>query len=130
MPDELLQIGLQLRAGADADPEEIDELTAQFRRQLLNLDVESVDRVPAGEAPPGTRGVDVMVLGGLLVTLTKSPELLKMAIGVVQSWVAGRQGRTVELQIAGDTLKVSGVSSEEQQRLINLFVERHALRAL
>src|SRR5437588_10102363 len=126
MPDDRLQLGIQLDAGADADEHEMDELTARLRRQLLELDVESVDRVRAGEAPPGTRGLDVMVLGGLLVTLSKSPELLKMVTGVVQSWVAGRQGRSVELQVAGETLKVTGVSSEEQQRLINLFVGRHA----
>lgn len=125
MPNELLYIGLQLDAGADADAQELDELTAQLRRQLLEFDVESVDRVRAGEAPPGTRGLDVMVLGGLFLTLSKSPELLKVVMGVVQSWVAGRQGRSAELQIASDTLKVSGISSEEQQRLIDLFVERH-----
>jgi hypothetical protein len=66
------------------------------------------------------------VLGGLLVTLTKSPEVLKLIVGVVQSWLAGHQGRSVELQIAGDTLKVTGVSSDQQRQLIALFVERHS----
>ena len=47
-------------------------------------------------------------------------------IGVVQSWLAGQQARAVELQIGGDTLKVSGLSSDEQRRLIDLFVKRHA----
>jgi hypothetical protein len=126
MLDEVLQVGLQIDAGADADEQELEELTARLRRQLLELDVESVERVRADEAPPGTRAVDVMMLGGLLVTLGKSPDLLKMVTGVVQSWVAGRQGRSVELQIGGDTLKVSGVSSDEQRQLIALFVERHA----
>ena len=126
MPDDRLQLGIQLDAGADADEQELDEVTAQLRRQLLELEVESVDRVRAGEAPAGTRGVDPMVLGGLLVTLGKSPELLKMVTSVVQSWMAGRQGRSVELQIAGDTLKLTGVSSAEQRQLIALFVERHA----
>jgi hypothetical protein len=42
-----------------------------------------------------------MVLGGLLVTLTKLPGLLKMVTGVAQSWVVGRQGRSIELQIGG-----------------------------
>src|ERR1700686_4435895 len=109
MPSDLVQVSLQLEAGADADEQEIDALTARLRRQLLELDVESVDRVRAGEAPPGTRAVDVMVLGGLFMTLTKSPELLKMVTGVVQSWVTGRPGRSVELQINGDSLKVTGI---------------------
>jgi hypothetical protein len=125
MPDDVLQVGLQLDAGPDTDEREIDTLTARLRQELLELDVESVDPVRAGEAPPDTRGIDLMVLGGLLVTLSKSPELLKMVIASVQSWVAGRQGRSIEVQIEGDTLKVSGVSSDQQRQLIALFVERH-----
>jgi len=126
MPDDLLQVGLQIDAGADADEQEIEDLTAQLRGQLLELDVESVNRVRAGDAPPSTRAVDVMVLGGLFVTLSKSPELLKMITGVVQSWVTGRPGRSVELQINGDSLKVTGVSSDQQRQLIALFVEHHS----
>jgi hypothetical protein len=126
MMEDLLHLGLQLDAGADADEQEIEESTARLRRQLLELDVESVDLVRAGEAPPGTRAADIMILGGLLVTLSKSPELLKMATGVVQSWVAGRPGRSVELQINGDSLKVTGISSDQQRELIAMFVERHS----
>ena len=57
MPDELLQVALQLEAGNDADAEEIEEVTEQLRRHLLELDVASVDRVRVGEAPPGSRGL-------------------------------------------------------------------------
>jgi hypothetical protein len=124
MSHDLQQLALQIDAGADADDEEVDELTMQLRRQLLDLDVESVDRIPAGEAPPGTRGGPLLLLGGLLVT--HSPEVLKTVVGVVQSWVAGHQGRTVELQLAGDTLKLTGVSSDQQQQLIALFVQHHS----
>jgi hypothetical protein len=124
MSDDLQQLALQIDAGADADDEEVDELASQLRRQLLELDIDSVDRIPAGEAPPGTRGGPLLLLGGLLVT--HSPEMLKMVVGVVQSWVAGHQGRTVELQLAGDKLTLTGVSSEQQQQLIALFVQRHS----
>jgi hypothetical protein len=126
MADDLLQLRLQLDGGSDVDEDETEDLTARLRRQLLELDVQSVDRVRAGEVPPGTRALEVMVLGGLLVTLSKSPELLKMVTGIVQSWVTGRPGRSVELQINGDSLKVSGISSDQQQQLIALFVGRHA----
>ena len=126
MADDLLQLRLQLDGGDDVDQDEIEDLTARLRRQLLELDVQSVGRVRAGEVPPGARALDVMVLGGLLVTLSKSPELLKMVTGVVQSWVTGRPGRSVELQINGDSLKVTGISSDQQRELIAMFVERHS----
>jgi hypothetical protein len=61
-----------------------------------------------------------------MVTLAQSPELFKALANVLQSWLGSRPARSVELQIGGDTLKVSGVSSDEQQRLIQLFVDRHA----
>src|SRR5215470_9539461 len=50
--------------------------------------------------------------------------------GVDHRWgpvVAGRNtARSVKLAIGGDALEVSGVSSAEQDRLIDLWVSRHA----
>ena len=58
-----LEIDLQVRE--DVSPLEVDQLTAAMRRELLQLDVEGVDRVSAGPPPPaprvstcGHRGVD------------------------------------------------------------------------
>ncbi|HEY3082262.1 MAG TPA: hypothetical protein VGM69_20445 [Chloroflexota bacterium] len=125
MDKDLLSLTVQVEGGADTDAQELDELTRRLRQQLLELDVRSVQPVEAGEPPPGARAADVMVLGSLLVTLVRSPELIKTVVGVVQGWLAGQHARTVELQIGGDTLKVGGLSSAEQRRLIDLFVERH-----
>ena len=52
-----------------ADAERVDVLTGHLRRELAQLDVEAVRPLPAGEAPPGTRGFDAATVGGLLVTL-------------------------------------------------------------
>lgn len=127
MHDDLLTLGLQLDGGPDTDAEELDELTRLLRSELLEFDVRSVDPVRAGNAPPGTRAADVLAIGGLLVTLARSGDTLKMLIGAIQSFLRAQPTRSVELQIAGDTLKMSGVSSAEQQQLIELFVQRHAL---
>jgi hypothetical protein len=121
-----LAIVVRLTAEGEADAEAVDVLTSQLRDQLLELDVDSVVPITAGEAPPGTRAGEEVVLGSLMVTLAQSPELFKALAGVLQSWLGSRPARSIELQIGGDTLKVSGVSSDEQQRLIQLFVDRHA----
>jgi hypothetical protein len=123
---DVVQVDVRLDAGPAADAEELDELTTQLRRQLLEAGVEGVERIRAGEAPPGTRAVDPMVLGGLVVTLIKSSAGLKVLTGTLQTWVTGRAGRSVELQIDGDTLKVTGVTSDQQQELIALFAQRHS----
>jgi hypothetical protein len=122
---DLLHVDVRLDAGPAADAEELDELTTLLRRQLLESGVEAVDRIHDGEAPAGTRAVDPVVLGGLLITVVKSTGALKMLTGALQAWVAGRAGRSVELQIGGDTLKVTGISSDQQQHLIALFAQRH-----
>jgi hypothetical protein len=128
MDDDLLTLGLQLDGGPDTDAEELDELTRRLRSELLELDVRSVDPVRAGDAPPGARAADILAVGGLLVTLARSGDTLKMLIGVIQSFLHAQPTRSVELQIAGDTLKMSGVSSTEQQQLIALFVQRHVVQ--
>ena len=56
----------------ESDAEELAELTARLRRELLQLDVDSVDQSVAGEAPEGAKAVDLMVIGTLLVNLGRS----------------------------------------------------------
>ena len=79
-----------------------------------------------GLAPPGTRAVDLLAAGALLISLSKPTTLLKTGVGVLQTWTANRPVRTVELTVGGNTLKVSGIGSEEQQRLIDVLVDRSA----
>jgi hypothetical protein len=129
MSEDVLEVQLQLDAGPDSDRDELELLTQRLRRQLLDLDVESVEARAADQPPPNTRAVDAMLLGSLVVTVAKSPELLKGVVQLVQGWLAGHHGRSVELAIGGDTLKVNGITSEDQQRLIDLFVARTAGRA-
>jgi hypothetical protein len=120
-----LSLTLQIEAGPDADAQELDELTRRLRQQLLELDVRTVEPVRK-PSPPGTRAVDAVALGSLVVTLARSPDLLKGVVGVIQNWLASSRARTIELQIAGDSLKVGGLSADEQRQLIDLFVERHS----
>ena len=126
MNDDRLALLLRLTADTDADAETVDILTNQLRARLLELDVDSVVPVTEGDAPVGTRSGDLFVLGSLLVTLGKSPEILKAVTGVLQSWLGARPARSVELHIAGKALKVSGIGSEVQQRLLQLFVDRRS----
>src|SRR5215218_8270320 len=107
-----------------ADAERIETLTGYLRRELDQLDVEHVTGLPAGEAPEGSRGFEVMAIGGLLVTLGNSAQALGKVIRVVRDWLARSPGpvRTVRLELGGDVLELSQASAAEQQRLIDLFV--------
>ena len=118
-----------LRLSEDgADAERVDMLTGYLRRELDELDVSSVRPAPGGPAPPGTRGFDPAMAGALLVSLGTSADSLRTVVQTVQGWLSRGQGvrRTVRLELSGDVLELSEVSLTEQQRLVDLFVERHA----
>jgi len=61
-----------------------------------------------------------------VVQLVASAQALMSVIAGVRSWLGRNSARSVKLTIGGDALEVSGVSSAEQDRLIDLWVARHA----
>jgi hypothetical protein len=127
MDDRLPRLGIQVRGEPDADPEEVAEATLQLRRELLDLDVGTVEAPRAGEAPPGTRGVEVAALGGLVVSMAK-PEFLGTVIAAVRSWLSRSQRRSIKLALGDDVLELTGVSSDEQRRLADEWLRRHDSR--
>lgn len=107
----------------DADLERLDELSSALRRELLDLGVDDVDRVSEGEAPPGTRALDVAAIGVLLVAFQESLPVISGIVGVVRAWLASSGGaRSVELTIGDQTLRIDSASQEQQDRLIDEFV--------
>ena len=126
MTDDHGQLAINLEAGDDVSPFELEELTAAVRRELLQLDVESVDRVSGGPAPDGTRGIDVAAIGALLVSLSKATPVLGQVVDVIQAWAARSPNRTVKLTLDGDTLELNGMSEDEQRRVVRDWMARHA----
>jgi hypothetical protein len=122
----MTQLGLRLDAGDDASDEEVDRLTGRLRDELLELDVDEVRRAAAGEAPEGARGIDPEALGHLLVTLATAPATLRAVVGTVRAWLARSAARSVKLELDGDVIEVTGVSNADQQRLIDVWIERHS----
>jgi hypothetical protein len=127
MDDRPATLGVQVALGPDGDGEEVAEATLQLRRELLDLDVEAVELVRAGEPPPGTRAVELAALGALVVTVAKS-QVLAGVVAAVRSWLAGRPQRSIKLELDGDVLELSGVSSNEQRRLTDEWLCRHTPR--
>jgi hypothetical protein len=125
MAQHLARMTVQVDAGPDADDDETNELTLRLRRQLLELDLESVELATADAPPPGTRAVGVLSIGTLVVVLAQAPELLRAVLDLVQSWLGGSRTRTVKLALDGDVLEVSGLSSKDQRELIASWLVRH-----
>ena len=125
------QATMSVRVGLldDADAAELEDVTARLRRELLELDVDNVERATAGVAPPGTKAVETILIGTLLVTLAKNAGAIGEVVKAVQSWLGDRPSRTVRLELDGDAIELSNASSAEQERLIDLWVEQHTKRA-
>jgi hypothetical protein len=121
--DQQARLSVQVSLGPEAEAEEVAEATLQLRRELLELDVEAVDLARGGEPPPGSRAVEFVALGTLIVSLAKSG-VLASAVGAIRSWVEGHPQRTIKLEVDGDVLELTGVSSKEQRRLADAWLRR------
>ena len=118
----MLQI--QIGEAQDTGAEELDDATVRLREELLELDVEAVERPAAGPAPPGSRGLEIAALGTLLVTLAH--EALPVVLATVARWVSRHGERSVTIELDGDRIEVSGASAEDQRRLVDAFLARHS----
>ena len=108
---------------ADSDAEELADLAGRLRAELLGVDAASVAPLTAGAPPEGAKGLDGTLTGWLLVQFG-TLDGLRAVVAAVRGW-ASRTGRTVEVSIGGDLLKVTGVTSAQQDRLVELWVMRH-----
>ena len=123
MLDAELTLSLSERGAAG---EQLEEARSRLREELLALDVAAVRALPGGAAPTGTRGLEAMEVGAMLVSLPATPPMLSALIEVVRRWTSRADGRSVKIEIDGDSLELSQVSAEEQRRLIDDWLSRRA----
>jgi hypothetical protein len=119
-----LAVHAAMESGADTTAEELASLTLLLRAELADFPVHSVHLVTDASVPAGAKGAGVA--GGLLIRLVAQRDLLLGVIGGIRSWLQRQRLRSVKLTIDGDELEVTGVSSAQQDRLIELWVARHA----
>ena len=125
MTVERRELTVEVEAPADADAEELAQLTNRLRAELLGLDVDTVYSGSDKEAPDSSKGVDLLAAGGLLVGFVLRPDVLQSIIEGVRSWLGRQRARSIKLTLDGDSLELTGVSTAEQNRLIELWVMRH-----
>ncbi|OXY89385.1 hypothetical protein BEK98_38755 [Streptomyces diastatochromogenes] len=112
-----------------AEVERVEQLTGYLRQELLSAGVvDDVRAVPAGETPPGARGVEVALVGSLLLGLGKSLTGLSQVVNVLRDWL-GRFGGTrpsLTLTLDGDTLEISAATDEQVAEAVKIFLEKHS----
>jgi len=114
---------LQVLPVADSDPEELADLAAELLAELLGVDGASVAPLPAEAAPEGAKGLGDVA--GWLVAQFGTLDGLRALVAAARGF-AFRTGRTVEVSIGEDRLKVTGVTSQQQGEIIDAWLARHA----
>jgi hypothetical protein len=110
-PD-LTQLNIEI-AASDATEEDIDRMTRQLLSELREMDVESAELTKGGPAPHGTKSVDPVMMGNIVVAVL--PAVLPSVIGLVQAWASRGQGRNVKFK--GKGIEFEG-SPEELHKLL------------
>ena len=114
---------VQVLPVADSDAEELADLAGGLHAELLDVDAASVAPLTAEAAPEGAKGLGDVA--GWLVVQFGTLDGLRAVVAAVRGW-ASRTGRTVEVSIGGDVLKVTGVTSQQQGEIIDAWLARHA----
>jgi hypothetical protein len=108
----------------NADDEAVDHLTGDLRLELLELDVESVSPVSLGPAPEGSKGLELAVIGALLVHVKESLPLVNAVVNAARAWLTRGQssGRSLKVTVDGRTLELSAATADQQQQIVDEFV--------
>ncbi|WP_129840798.1 hypothetical protein [Streptomyces sp. RFCAC02] len=109
--------------GPDTDGEDLADLAQSLRGDLLDLDVEDVAPLTDADVPQGAKGLGT-VAGGMLVRIGVSAAL-RSVVAAVKRWTARDAARSVEIQFGDDVLRVTGVTAQRQEELIEVWLERH-----
>jgi len=101
---------------ADADADELDQLTRQLLREIEETHVESAQLARSGNLPEGAKG-EPITIGAILVTVL--PAVLPKLVETVGAWAQRGNGRTVKYkgQIGENSFEFEG-SSEDLQALL------------
>jgi hypothetical protein len=109
---------------AKEDPGLLDELVLDLCEELRLLEIASVQRLPAGNVPPGARGVAAESVTGLILTGAFSAGTLGALTRVLTEWIRRCGARRVVLDEDGDRLELYGLTRSDQQELIRTWISR------
>ena len=123
---ELRNLVVVVESEPDVDPYEVERLVRQLRAELKELDVESVVSATLENAPAGTKGVDPISLGTLLITLSAAGGVFTALIDTARDWLARHAAaRHISVTIDGDTIVLEKGSAQERRALIETYMRRH-----
>ena len=116
------QMKVHIKQNEEDDKQEIDSLSRSLRDDLLK-DVEDVHLLY--ETPPaGSRALDGVAIGSMIVDFV-SGGAIKDITQTVQAWIERNENRAITIETSdGEKIAVKGISSRDQQRIIDAWIMR------
>jgi hypothetical protein len=124
MSDESVILDVTIQIEAAGEEEYLAEVTQELKRDILALDVEKVQLKRSESVIKGSKG-DAVTWGQLLIAFAASGSVFTTLITLFQAWVTRNERRALILEVEGDKLEITGISADEQQRLIDEWLSRH-----
>jgi hypothetical protein len=90
------RLTIEVDAGGDALPEDVDALTRRLRSEIQDFGVEDVTLKTTTAVPAGTKSVEAVTVGALAITLL--PQLLPRLIEFLQAWSLRGKDRMVKIK--------------------------------
>jgi hypothetical protein len=114
-------VRLDLRFAGELESNEFLEL----REVLRNAGAERVHRPLLADPTPGYRGAEGEI-ADMVATLEPTVGVVGQVLTALRNWLGIRPQRTIELTIGQDMMTINGLSSADEDRLIDAFVRRVA----
>jgi hypothetical protein len=119
------QLWIEIDAGLGDDAEELGRVAYGLRDELLDLDVDGVQVAANEDVLAGSKGAGLLAAGGLVVRFV-GHDVLKSIIDTGRSWLGRQRQRNIRLTLDGDSLELTNPSPADQDRLVDLWISRHA----
>lgn len=127
MTQQNVKLTVKQEIGHEIESNELEFLSQQLRKELMDLDVAYVDHISTSNSDEKTKVGPAFHWGELLIALAASGGVLHALIAFLREWSLLRQNKTIiKLELDGDKIEVAGNPSNEQQRLIDAWLERHS----
>jgi membrane-associated two-gene conflict system component 1 (EACC1) len=99
-----------------------EELRA-LRDLLSENGAENVKLPVLGDPVPGRRGGESGI-SDVVATLTPGLGLVARIVNTLRGWLAVRPQRTIDLTIGDASIKITGLSSKNEDKMVEAFVRR------
>jgi Effector Associated Constant Component 1 len=116
------ELSVQVAGGHDSDPEELDLMSLDLRRELLELDVDSVVRAAVGTVPATAKSGGTSLSNILIVSLSNSTVLVAV-VHLLGRWVKRGSQRKVTVRVGKKSIEIESASAEETAKLIESWLE-------